>query len=164
MSKHKLSGYCIRGGEQIAERIRKVFEADGVDASNWSYQYKSNFYFVKDSFVDTDDITQRPDHLTEITIEQAEAIVYGSTPEKTFPREMLVSDNGKDWDPERVFGYCEDIEWSWLVYVDGSISSYEGWLFAREIPETIPYNRAKEIISDFIDKGVNDFEIEAKKE
>lgn len=162
-TKHKLSGYCIRGGEQIAERIRKVFEEDGVIVRRWSNKELSNdvvtWYCDKD---DSELYCHNRDNLTEITISEAEAIVYGTESEKTFPREMLVSDDEKTWEKRMIFGYCETLGLPWLSH--HAYDYFTGYRYARELPETIPYNTAKEIISKATDKGVNDFEIETKKE
>ena len=172
MNKHKLSGYCIRGGKEIAERIRKVFEADGVENVLFSFTDPNGFYSIEMGLIWWQ--KNFTDDLTKISIEQAEAIVYGSESEKTFPREMLVSDDEDapidEWPTRRVLAYVKGQCHPWLT-TDNDIkeendeeSVFFGYRYARELPETIPYKTAKEIVSKATDKGVNDFEIECKKD
>jgi len=198
MNKHKLSGYCIRGGEKIAERIRKVFEADGVDMNIWNLDDLS----VDDDYLwyirENSKLDCRPNEfydLTEITISEAEAIVYGwvkctcktepqyrncdnlkcerdfmESSEKTFPREMLVSDDEsipiEMWPKRTVDGCCPYLEHPYLISFrkDCSPDEYYGYRYARELPETIPYKTAKEIIYKATSKEMDDFEIDTKKD
>ena len=85
-TKHKLSGYAIKGDgtRETADRIRKVFEADGWNVSDWTFETDNQYGCPPVGQLEVDPIGEGREYgnpYTVIPLTEAEALVFGELKE-----------------------------------------------------------------------------------